>query len=599
MGRGHVRDLAPWAPSLPRSLLQLTVFTQYKESSQMARSPNRRAKSFTMSLPQGGAALSQKKLVCIGLLGPTLDAGLTHKRWGKWRPTISLVQHPDLLIDRFELLHQRRFDKLAAQVIEDMDRLAPETQVRTHDIALEDPWDFELVYQNLYDFARSYPFNIEEEDYLLHITTGSHVAQICCFLLAESRHIPARLIQSSPGHRGSFEPGTFKIIDLDLSRYDQLFSRFAQEQREGVSFLKEGIETRNEAFNFLIEQIERVAIVSSDPMLLTGPTGAGKTQLARRIYELKRVRRQVSGRFVEVNCATLRGDGAMSTLFGHVRGAYTGAVSERGGLLRAADGGVLFLDEIGELGQDEQAMLLRAVESGRFMPVGADHEVSSNFQLLAGTNRDLNEEVRKGRFREDLLARIDLWSFDLPGLRDRLEDIEPNIDYELEQFTVKRGSRVAINREARDRYLRYATSMDARWSGNFRDLNASITRMATLARGGRINEEDVEQELIRLGRKWQTTSDARQGAAQRFLIALVGEESFRDMDRFDRVQLTDVVDVCRRARSLSEAGRELFAFSREQKKSNNDSDRLRKYLAKFDIDFKQIQALDEGASGGG
>lgn len=550
------------------------------------------------SIRQGGADLSQKKLVCIGLLGPTLDAGLTYKRWSKWRPTVSLVQHPDLLIDRIELLYQPRFDKLATQVIEDMERIAPETEICMHHIEMQDPWDFELVYQTLYDFARSYPFDLEQEDYLLHITTGSHVAQICCFLLAESRHIPAHLIQSSPTSKHAYDPGSFKIIDLDLSRYDQLFSRFAQEQREGVSFLKEGIETRNDAFNDLIAQIERVAIASSDPMLLTGPTGAGKTQLARRIYDLKRARRQVSGRFVEVNCATLRGDGAMSTLFGHVRGAYTGAVSERGGLLRAADGGVLFLDEIGELGQDEQAMLLRAVESGRFMPVGADHEVSSDFQLLAGTNRDLYDEVREGNFREDLLARINLWSFDLPGLRDRLEDIEPNIDYELEQFTVKRGTRVAINKEARDRYLLHATSIDARWSGNFRDLNASITRMATLARGGRINEEDVEQELTRLRRMWQTGS-SKDGAAQRFLIELVGDARFHEMDRFDRVQLVDVVDVCRRARSLSEAGRELFAFSREQKKSSNDSDRLRKYLAKFDIDFKQIQALDEGSSAGG
>src|SRR4030095_7720389 len=130
-----------------------------------------------------------------------------------------------------------------------------------------------------------------------------------------------------------------------------------------------------------------------------------KSQLARRIYELKKARHQVTGAFVEVNCATLRGDAAMSALFGHVKGAFTGALKDRAGLLRAADGGVLFLDEIGELGRDEQAMLVRALEEKRFSPFGSDVEVSSDFQLIAGTNRELLPAVREGRFREDLLAR--------------------------------------------------------------------------------------------------------------------------------------------------------------------------------------------------
>src|SRR4029077_17672785 len=136
-------------------------------------------------------------------------------------------------------------------------------------------------------------------------------------------------------------------------------------------------------------------------LLLMGPTGAGKSQLARRIYELKKSRRQLagsggSGPFVEINCATIRGDAAMSALFGHTKGAFTGAVSARPGLLRAADGGVLLLDEIGELGLDEQAMLLRALEEKGFLPVGSDVEVRSDFQLLAGTNRELMGEVRTG-----------------------------------------------------------------------------------------------------------------------------------------------------------------------------------------------------------
>ena len=348
--------------------------------------------------------------VVIGLIGTTLDAGDGAERWNRWRPTISLCQHEELLVDRLELLHQHRDSELVKGAGDDIRSVSPETEVRFHELDIRDPWDFDKVFSALHDFARAYPFDPEREDYLVHITTGTHVAQICLFLLTESRHFPARLIQTSPARRPrSGEPGTFKIIDLDLSKYDRLASRFAREHEEATSILKSGIATRNAAFNRLIERIEQVASSSKAPILLTGPTGAGKSQLAERIYELKKARRQIEGRFVEVNCATLRGDAAMSTLFGHVKGAFTGAIQDRPGLLKAADGGILFLDEIAELGLDEQAMLLRAIEEKRFMPMGSDREAQSDFQLIAGSNRDLQAAAQSGRFRDDLLARIDTY----------------------------------------------------------------------------------------------------------------------------------------------------------------------------------------------
>ena len=170
-----------------------------------------------------------------------------------------------------------------------------------------------------------------------------------------------------------------------------------------------------------------MAISSSDPILLEGPTGAGKSQLARRIYELKASRDEISESFVAVNCATLIGDGAMSSLFGHVKGAFTGAQQARQGYLLQANNGLLFLDEIGELGLDEQAMLLHAIENKEFYPVGGDKVVNSNFQLIAGTNKDLRKEVQEGNFREDLLARIDIWNWRLPSLKERIADFEVNL----------------------------------------------------------------------------------------------------------------------------------------------------------------------------
>jgi transcriptional regulatory protein RtcR len=525
--------------------------------------------------------------VVIGFLGSTLDASkMGPSRWNKWRPTVGLCMHEDLRVDRMELIHGGIHDGLARYVTADIAGVSPETQVRPQRIDFADAWDFEEVYGKLLDFARAYPFDPDAEDYLIHITTGTHVAQICLFLLTEARYLPARLLQTHPPRGAPGPQGHWGIIDLDLSRYDSISTRFAVAAAEGSSFLKSGIETRNPAFNRMIDEIEQVAVRSRAPVLLMGPTGAGKSQLARRIFELKRLKHQVSGAFVEVNCATLKGDSAMSALFGHKKGAYTGAAADRSGLLRTADKGVLFLDEIGELGLDEQAMILRAIEEKRFLPVGGDKEVSSEFQLLAGTNRDLGAAVAAGDFREDLFARLNLWTFELPALCERLEDIEPNLGYELDRFAEREGMRVSFNKEARAAYLEFATAPDARWTGNFRDLAASVTRMATFAPSGRIDAATVEAEKVRLRRFW--SGGAAPGAPDP-LAAVLPAEELDAIDPFDRVQLAEVVRVCRRSRSLSEAGRMLFSASRTRRASVNDADRLRKYLEKHGLRWAELQ----------
>lgn len=545
------------------------------------------------------------KTVILGMLGSTLDQGLSAQRWDRWRPTVALGQHPDLLVDRIDLLHSEAHKRLADIVVADLRIVSPETTVVRHPFAVRDPWDFEEVYAALFDFARAYPFDTEKEEYLVHITTGTHVIQICLFLLIESGHIPAKLIQTGLSPRHEANPaGTYGIIDLDLSRYDKLAERFKQQARGDVSFLKSGIETKNAAFNAMIERIENVGAESEAPILLTGPTGAGKSRLARLIYELRKKRRLVKGDFVEVNCATLRGDAAMSTLFGHKKGAFTGAMADRPGLLRQADGGVLFLDEIGELGSDEQAMLLRAIESKRFYPLGADEEVSSDFQLICGSNRLLGGMAATGAFRENLLARINIWTFRLPGLAERPEDIEPNLDYELNLQAERSGKLTRFNREARELFLTLAASPSAAWRGNFRDLSAGVMRMAALARGGRISTDLVHEEWERLEKGWWELSDpgATRGDATGDAVgdkdALPDDAALlRDilgdrcdsLDLFDRPQLACAVRICRESRSLSEAGRTLFAESRKKKVHPNDADRLRKYLASFGLDWESVR----------
>jgi len=524
-----------------------------------------------------------RRRVVIGFLGTNLDAA-----GGKrWRPTVALCRHEAFPVDRLELIHDTRTAALADRVRADIAAVSPMTEVRSQSMQLRDPWDFEEVYGAMHDFAAGYRFEPEEEDYFVNFTTGTHVTQICWFLLIEARVVPARILQLVPPRDWTgTEPGGYSVIDIDLSRYDRIAARFRRERDEAASFLKAGIETRSNAFNHVIGRIEQVAIRSRAPLLLCGPTGAGKSQLARRIYELRKARRQIAGAFVEVNCATLRGDGAMSALFGHVRGAFTGAAQDRPGLIRAADRGMLFLDEIGELGTDEQAMILRAIEEKRFLPVGSDREAESDFQLIAGTNRDLAAAVAAGRFRDDLLARLNLWTFDLPGLAERREDIEPNLDYELDRYAAREGARVTFNREARRRYLAFATTEAATWTANFRDLGASLTRMATLAPGGRIDEATVVEEIDRLRRLWAP----KPAGGDALLADLLGADTLAGLDRFDRVQLADVVTVCRASPSLSAAGRTLFAASRAAKATPNDADRLRKYLARFGLDWQSVRA---------
>ena len=528
---------------------------------------------------------NSKKNVVISILGVAKDAkgqSKGEKRWDFWRPTVSLAMHDDFKVDRLELLHHPNHFKLAHSVADDIRQVSPHTDVVLVETLIDDPWDYALVYQWFHEFARHYPVNIDDESYHFNITTGTHVHQICMFLMSEAHLLPAKIIQASPDHTGrNRAKGLLRIIDLDLDKYDVLAQRFIEESLTGQTFLKAGIQTRNPTFNRMIEQIEKVALRSSDPVLLSGPTGAGKSQLARRIYELKSAQNKLTGSFVPVNCATLRGEGAMSALFGHSKGAFTGAAQAREGYLRQADQGILFLDEIGELGLDEQAMLLHAIEEKQFYPLGSDKVVSSDFQLLAGTNKDLQQAVANGAFREDLLARIDIWHWQLPALKDRLEDLEANIDFELRQQARLHNKQVRFNKSARDRYLSFAQSAEATWSSNFRDLNASITRMVTLSESGRIDENNVQEEIERLRQRWQGSTQEKTGIR---LEQYISSEKLATIDQFDQAQLQHVIGVLKESKSMADAGRKLFDVSRLGKKSVNDSHRVRVFLKRFGIE---------------
>lgn len=527
--------------------------------------------------------------MAIGFLGLRQDSGKGPKRWNKWRPSVSLALQPDLEFSKYYLIHHPDDVELAERIERDVLEKKPELKVLRQEINFKDPWDFESVYGSLLSFSKTLKLDFEHEELLVHITTGTHVQQICMFLLTERGYLPGSLIQTVPLAGKESDPiGRHLVVDLNLDNYKSLRSGQVLDQMDNVSFLKSGIPTRNQAFNKMVSFMEKVALKSKEPMLLAGPTGAGKSLLANKIFELKKQRHLLKGSLVEINCGTLQGDATMSSLFGHVKGAFTGAISDRKGALSEADQGLLFLDEIGELGVDEQAMLLTAIETKTFRRMGSDKLVKSDFVLIAGTNKNLASEVRAGRFREDLLARINLWTFELPALKDRREDIEPNLDYELIKASERLSCKVTMTGPAKTKYLEYAMQERAVWNNNFRDLNSSILRMGTLADAGVIGVDDVELEWKRLMDQWYGSKEGMSQKNGQSKNSLRKYGVTTDMDVFEKITLEGTLNFIEQYKSMAEAGRHLYACSRKLKSKSNDADRLKKYLSKYSLSWSDI-----------
>jgi len=518
--------------------------------------------------------VSQKN-VFIGFIGYVLDS-----RQG-WKPTLSAFEFEDLKFARAELITEKKWGKLNQELLLAIKKAAPDCDVRLHELSYSDPWDFEEAYEKFHHFIDGYKFNTKDENYYFHMTTGTHAQKIVGFLFSFSGKLPATVLQTAPPFEGQSRPRYF-LVDPYIDRYEKIQNLFDRNFETGQELLRSGIETKNHKFNTIIDQICLVASRSKDPILLGGETGTGKTALAERIYEWKLQNNLLhKNAFIALNCATLQGQMLQSALFGHVKGAYTGAVSDRKGLMKAADGGVLFLDEIGELGLEEQSLLLHALEGGRFYPLGSDKEEKSQFQLIAATNKDLRKAVREKKFREDLLARIDIWQYELPPLRERLEDFKGNIDFELKTIEKTSRSKVRFSRDGFARYLKFAESSDARWAANFRDLSQSVRRMATMAKDREISVDVVESEIEVLKARWGQSPVSSQS------VSAKAAELGRDIDLFDRLQLEAVLGVIGEHHNLAEAGRRLFEVSRSRHKTSNDSDRLKKYLERFGVDWRQ------------
>lgn len=246
------------------------------------------------------------------------------------------------------------------------------------------------------------------------------------------------------------------------------------------------------------------------PVLLLGETGTGKEVTARALHDV-----DPRGPFVTIDCSAMVGPLMESELFGHARGAFTGAIGQKTGLIELAHGGTAFFDEIGELPLELQSKLLRVLQEKEFRPVGGLSSRRSDFRVIAATNRDLHKEVHRGSFRSDLFYRLNVVTLRLPPLRERAEDLESFIDVFVERY----GRQHEIARDTVNRLLAYP------WPGNVRELENCIRHMVSVNSGPVVHDEDLPSTIRNffLGQSAQAMAAAAGAGA--------GDYSTRDTPR--------------------------------------------------------------------
>ena len=323
--------------------------------------------------------------------------------------------------------------------------------------------------------------------------------------------------------------GAFDILEkpLDTDRVLVLLRNALQQRTlsEENKRLRQTIDSRYEIvgrsypIRALLERIEKVAATPAR-VLITGENGTGKELVARAIHRGSTRERKP---FVEVNCAAIPSELIESELFGHMKGSFTGAISDRAGKFEQADHGTLFLDEIGDMSLAAQAKVLRVLQDGVVTRIGGNKPVQVDVRVLAATNKELEEEINAGRFREDLFYRFNVVPISVPALRERREDIELLVIYFLQQLAIRDGLPA---RSITDEALKALTALD--WPGNVRELRNTVERLVILANAPVIGINDVERLVGRraaepagLGALVEcgTFEEFKQEAERAFLVA--------------------------------------------------------------------------------
>ncbi len=337
---------------------------------------------------------------------------------------------------------------------------------------------------------------------------------------------PGSLVIMISGH-GTIETaleatrrGAYDFLEkpLDTDRLLVTFRRALELKglTESMAELRSQVESRYEIvgnslpIRRVLERIEKVAATDAR-ILISGENGTGKELVARAIHRLSSRSDTV---FIEVNCAAIPSELIESELFGHLRGSFTGAFADRAGKFEQANGGTLFLDEIGDMSRDAQAKVLRVLEQGVLTRIGGSEAVEVDVRVLSATNKNLEQEIEDGGFREDLFYRLNVVPISVPPLRERQEDIPMLVTHFSEGMVAREGSVPRVFSDAAMERLKTLT-----WPGNVRELRNTVERLLILTDGSEITSDDVD--LL-------TISRARSVDPGRELLALDNFSAFKE-----------------------------------------------------------------------
>lgn len=400
-------------------------------------------------------------------------------------------------------------------------------------VTLDNPINYALIYTEVCTNLSRLGLPRADVALTFHLSPGTSAMTAIWIMLAKTR-FPAQLIQTSR-ERG------LESVDFDFNLADDFLPEYLQRSTQRIERLANAKPTcpefvqilhHSEVMRHQIHAAQRVAGFDV-PVLILGETGTGKELFAEAIHAAST---RKTHPFIAINCGALSPDLANSELFGHVRGAFTGATSARKGHFRSAEGGTLFLDEVGDLPSDIQVRLLRVLQSKGVMPVGASKPEPLNVRIIAATHRDLIADVANGRFREDLFHRLAVGILRLPPLRDRPGDVDLLLESFLQQFNEEaadrpEGEQKSLTPQARKALLQHI------WPGNVRELYHTLLRAAIWSRGPQIGAADIQEALLPVGSPVQNVMD--RSIAEGFsLSALLDEVSRhylrRALDQTDR-----------------------------------------------------------------
>ncbi len=411
-----------------------------------------------------------------------------------FRGLVDQEEHPGPILS---LLSTRSFDhiflfdtplthKVTEETKEAISKLYRNSKIHVLEISLDDPTNYQDIFRGIRAHLPSIISSFETASFFVAVASGTPQMHACWVLLTSSGEIPARLLHVRPPHFVTKERPLVSVVDTSSPVFPTVRFQAGQIRGEGgvdvdSASVQLGIVGDHPTVQRVIETCTLLA-PSQAPILILGETGTGKELFARFVHRLSGRTREI---FVAVNCAAIPTDLAESILFGHKKGAFTGAITDQVGKFDAADKGTLFLDELCDLPLPAQAKLLRVLQDGLVEPIGRAKPYKVDVRIVGATNRDLRKLVRQGKFREDLFYRLNVGEVKLPPLRERRSDIPKLALHVLDRVngSLRRPKRLSPGALSR------LQSHD--WPGNVRDLENVIERSARLCRHDVLDSDDL------------------------------------------------------------------------------------------------------------